>query len=88
MGQAWRADKLAVSHNVGPETDLEQYSKFYWHPVKGTKQWNTANNRRCICYNLGQLILNTLKFGEVRVCNITTKGIAIIKMTRHRSRCK
>ena len=26
----------------GQQTDLEQYSKPYWQPMKGTKQWNSA----------------------------------------------
>ena len=30
----------------GQQTDLEQCSKFYWQPMKGTKQWNTASKRR------------------------------------------
>ena len=28
---------------VGQKTHLEQYSKPYWQPMKGTKQWNTAS---------------------------------------------
>ena len=31
---------------VGQQSDLEHYSKFYWQPIKGTKQWNTVSERR------------------------------------------
>ena len=37
---------LFMKHFVGQQTDLEQYSKFYWQPMKWTKQWNTASKRR------------------------------------------
>ena len=37
---------LLMKRFVGQQTDLEQYSKFYWQPVKRTKQWNTASERR------------------------------------------
>ena len=47
---------------VGQQSDLEQYSKSFWQPMKGTKQWNSASERRGLCYNAGQSILNTLKF--------------------------
>ena len=30
---------------VGQQTDLEQYSKPYWQPMKGTKQWITASKK-------------------------------------------
>ena len=38
--------------------------------MKETKQWNTASKWRLLCYNAGQLILNTLKFSEVSVRTI------------------
>ena len=72
---------------VGQQTDVEQYSKSYWQPMKGMKQWNTASKWRWF-HNMGQLILNMLMFGEVSVCNTWQKGIAIIKMARHKSICK
>ena len=43
---------------VGQQT--EQYSKPYRQPIKGTKQWNTANKWRWRCHQAGQSILNTL----------------------------
>ena len=27
---------------VGQEIDLKEYSKPYWQPMKGTKQWKAA----------------------------------------------
>ena len=43
---------------VGQQIDLKKYSKPYWQPMKGTKQWKTASKRR-LCYQVGQLILYT-----------------------------
>ena len=79
---------LFMKSFVGQQTDLEQYSKFYWLPMKGTKQWNTASERRCVCCNADQLILNALKFGEVNVRDTMQEGIAIIETTRQKSSCK
>ena len=50
---------------VGQRTDLEYYSGFYWQPIKGMKQWNTVSKWKWLWHNVGQSILNTLKFGEV-----------------------
>ena len=52
---------------VGQQIDLKRYSKPYWQPMKGTKQWNTASKRRRFCHQAGQLILYTLKPCEVNV---------------------
>ena len=46
---------------VGQQIDLEQYSKPYYQPMKGTKQWNTVNKWRRLCHQEGRLILNMLK---------------------------
>ena len=37
----------------------------YWEWMKGTQQWNTAIKWRWLCRNADQLILNTLKIGEM-----------------------
>ena len=50
-----------MKHLAGQQTDLEQYSKFYWQPMEGTKQWNAANKWRVLCHQEGQSILNTLE---------------------------
>ena len=73
---------------VGQQIDLKQYSKPYWQPMKGTKQWNTASKWRRLCHQAGQSILNTLKFVEVSVRDTIQKWIAIIEMTGHKSSCK
>ena len=43
MWQAWSEDKQAVfffmQGYVGQQIELKQYSKPYWQPLKGTKQW-------------------------------------------------
>ena len=56
--------------------------------MNGTKQWNTVCKWRWLCHNAGQLILNTLKFGEVRVRKTKQRWIATIETTRHKSSCK
>ena len=74
---------LFIKRFLGQQPDLEQYSKFYWQPVKGTKQWNIVSEK-WFCYNKGQSILNTRKFGEVSVRNTIQKWIAIFEMTGHK----
>ena len=34
---------LFMKRFVGQQRDLEQYSKYYWQPMKGTKQWNAMS---------------------------------------------
>ena len=70
---------------VGQQTDLKQYSKRYWQPVKGTKQWKTASKWRRLCHQAGQSILHTLKPCEVNVSDTIQKWIAIIETTGHKS---
>ena len=60
---------------VGQQTYLEQCSKLYWQPTKGTKQWNTASKWRGLSHQAGQSILDTLKFGEVSVRDAIQKGV-------------
>ena len=47
MQQAWNEDKQAAFHKrlIGQQSDLEQYSKFYWQPMKGMMQCSTARKR-------------------------------------------
>ena len=52
---------------VGQQLDLRQYSKPYWQPMKGIKQWSTASKWRRLYHQAGQSIPNILKFGEVTV---------------------
>ena len=46
---------------VSQQIYLKQYSKPYWQPMKGTKQWKTASKWRRLCHQAGQLILYTLE---------------------------
>ena len=73
---------------VGQHTDPEQFSQPYWQPMKWTKQWNTVSKWRWLCHNASHSILNTLKFGEISVCNTIQKWIAIMQMTGHKSKHK
>ena len=51
---------------VGQQTDLEQYSKFYWQPMKGVIWQNTASKWRWLCHEVGRSILNTLYKSELQ----------------------
>ena len=64
MWQAWSEDKQAAFHEAlcGQQTDVTQYSKFHWRPMKG-------RNSGTLQVRGGDSVLNTLKFNEVRVCN-------------------
>ena len=73
---------------VGQQIDRKQYSKPYWQPMKGTKQWNTASKWRRLCHQVGQSFLNMLKPCEVNVGDTMQKWVAIIKMTGNKSSCK
>ena len=73
---------------VGQQIDLTQYSKPYWQPMKGMKQWKIASKWRRLCHQVGQSILNTLKPCTVNVSDTIQKGIAIIQTTGHKSSCK
>ena len=55
---------------VGQQIGLKQYSKPYWQPMKGTKQWKTASKWRRLCHQAGQSILNTREalWGQCRWC--------------------
>ena len=49
-----KIDRLFFTQGlVGQQTALEQYSKPYWQPMKGTKQWNTASKWRWLCHQVG-----------------------------------
>ena len=67
---------------VGQQIDLKHYSKPYWQPIKGMKQWHTASKWRRLCHQVGHLILYTLKLCEVNDGDTVQKGIAIIEMTK------
>ena len=54
---------------VGQQIDLKQYSKPYWQPMKGTKQWKTVSKWRRLCHQAGESILNMLKLCEITVSN-------------------
>ena len=73
---------------VGQQIDLKKYSRPYWQPMKGMRQWKTASKWRKLCHQAGQLILYTLKPSEVNVSNTIQKWITIIKTTGHESSCK
>ena len=53
---------------VGKQIDLKRYSKPYWQPMKGTKQWKAASKWRRLCHQVGQLILYTAKGHQVCWC--------------------
>ena len=63
------------------QIDLEQYSKPYWQPKKGTQEWNTASKWRKLCHNVGQLISNALKPCEVNVGDVIQKRLVIINQS-------
>ena len=46
---------------VGQQINLKQYSKAYWQPMKGTKQWKAAGKWRRPCHQAGQLLLYKLE---------------------------
>ena len=91
-----RCDKQTVKINrllftqgfIDKQIDFKQYSKPYWHPMKGTKQWKAASKWRRLCHQGGQSVLNTLKPGEVNVDVTMQKWIATIETTGHESSCK
>ena len=52
MWQAWSEDnRLFFTQGfVGRQIDLKQYSKPYWQPMKGAKQWKTASKWKRLCH--------------------------------------
>ena len=74
-----------TKHFGGRQTDLEQCSKYSGNYWRERSSLTLQIKGGWLCHNASLSILNTLRFGEVSVCNTIHKWIAIIKTTRHGS---